>query len=71
MAISRETLAIGAKKCSHNVNLIAICKVGTLTEVGSGGGGVGVVFAQGPSTPSEREGERRNAGADMGQCGRA
>ena len=31
----------------------------------------GVVFAQGPSTPSEREGERRNAGADMGQRGRA
>ena len=48
MATSRETLAVGAKKCSHNVNLIAICKVGTLTEVGSGGWGV--VFAQGPST---------------------
>ena len=69
MATSRETLAVGAKKCSHNVNLIAICKVGTLTEVGSGGWGV--VFAQGPSTPSKREGERRNAGADMGQYGRA
>ena len=62
MAIFRETSAVGAEKCSHNVNIIAICKVGTSTEVGSGGRGV---FAQGPSTPSEREGETRNAGSDM------
>ena len=39
MAIFRETSAVGAEKCSHSVNIIAICKVGTLTEVGSGGGG--------------------------------
>lgn len=68
MAIFRETLAVGAESVAQrqpNSHLQG-------GDFNRGGGVVGVVvFAQGPSTPSEREGERRNAGADVGQCGKA